>query len=62
MNEKSRFTVILGATNEGKLYPPVVIISGGKYPGIEWNPSFKEFEKDEDAYAKLKKSRELGYI
>jgi len=31
--------VILGATSRGKLYPPVVIICGGKYPGVEWNPS-----------------------
>ena len=62
MDWKPRFTLILGATNEGKLYPPVVIIKGGKYPGIEWKPSNTEIEKDEDAYEKLKKSRELGYI
>ena len=38
-NEKARFTVILGATSRGKLYPPIVIIPGGKYPGVEWEPS-----------------------
>ena len=42
-NEKARFTVILGSTSEGKMYPPVVIIRGGKYPGKEWKPSKIEF-------------------
>ena len=53
-NDKARFTIILGATNWGKLYPPVVIISGGKYPGKEWTPSSIEKDKDLKAAVKLK--------
>ena len=46
LNEKKRWTVILGATSEGQLYPPIVIIPGGKYPGIKWEPSKIEQNKD----------------
>ena len=59
-NEKARFTVILGETSEGKMYPPVVIIPGGKYPGQEWDPSKIECKKDKAAAEMLKKSREFG--
>ena len=38
-NEKARFTVILASTSEGIMYPPVIILPGGKYPGKEWDPS-----------------------
>ena len=56
-NEKSRWTVILGATSEGTLYPPVVIIPHGKYPGVEWKPSEIEISKDKKAADMLKLSR-----
>ena len=46
-------TVILGATSEGKLYPPIAILCGGKYPGIEWVPSKIECKKDTVAHEKL---------
>ena len=52
-NEKERFTLILGATTKGKLYPPIVILSGGKNPGIEWKPSKIEIQKDPKAAEKL---------
>lgn len=61
-NEKARFTVILAATSEGKMYPPVVIMPGGKYPGIKWKPSNIEVEKDLAAAELLKKSRKLGEV
>ena len=50
----------MGETSEGKMYPPVVIIPGGKYPGQEWDPSKIEWKKDKTAAEMLKKSRELG--
>ena len=31
------------------MYPPIIIIPGGKYPGIKWNPSDIEKMKDLDA-------------
>ena len=41
------------------MYPPIVIIPGGKYPGQEWEPSKIEKQKDEEASKLLQKSREL---
>jgi hypothetical protein len=43
------------------LYPPIVIIPGGKYPGVEWEPSLIEIDKDLAASVKLKTSRDLDY-
>ena len=39
------------------MYPPVVIVPGGKYPGKEWNPSNIEIDKDQKAAKALKISR-----
>ncbi len=39
------------------MYPPVVIVPGGKYPGKEWKPSKIEINKDQKAAETLKISR-----
>ena len=57
INEKARWTVILGANSEGKLYSPVVIIGGGKYPGVEWKTSKIEKNKDGKAAELLEQCR-----
>ena len=40
------------------MYPPVIIISGGKYPGKEWDTSNIEKNKDREAAELLNICRE----
>ena len=37
-NEKKAFTLVLGATNQGKLYPPIIILGGKELTSIKKDP------------------------